>query len=310
MGCSSRERLVAKPSSFPSGEFRIRKRTPKKRRTRIICKEERRRILEMERGSVIKHGSHPLEVALVYPNTYEVGTSNLGFQYIYHLFNSFEEVRCERFYWDPGLLWSFNEQPVSLEGERSLVSFSLVAFSVSFEDDYSNIIRMLLAGGIEPETEKRGDGFPVLLAGGPCAFMNPEPLSTVIDLFALGDGEILIPTVVEKWLEVISGSCRGKNDFLEAMGSEDGFYVPRFLEVKCSDDGKIGSFSYMGKREPRVRRAWSDHGGDNGPRILSPHSHFAEMPLVEVGTGCGRGCRFLRGRVSFIVHLENVPWMR
>jgi radical SAM superfamily enzyme YgiQ (UPF0313 family) len=292
MDCSKGERFVASSSSFPSGEFRVRKHTPEKERTRSICKEERRRILEMERGSVIKRGSFPLEVALVYPNTYEVGTSNLGFQYIYHLFNSFEEVRCERFYWDPGLLWSFNEQPVSLEGERNLASFSLVAFSVSFEDDYSNIIRTLIAGGFQPEAEKRGDGFPVLLAGGPCAFMNPEPLATVIDLFALGDGEKLIPTVVERWLEVISGSDGGKNDFLEAMGGEEGFYVPRFLEVKCSDDGKVGSFSYLGKRGWRVKRVWSDRCGENSPRILSPQSHFAEMPLVEVGTGCGRGCRF------------------
>ena len=292
MGGRKREKVIVTPSSLSTGVRRARRRAPEAYDFRRAGREERKKILEAERGKVIKRGSYPLEVALVYPNTYELGMSNLGYQYIYHLFNSSEKVRCERFFWDPGFLWPSNEQPVSLEGGRRLTSFSLVAFSVSFENDYANIVGTLVASGIEPEADLRGEETPGFRAGGPCAFMRPEPLAPIVDLFALGGGEVLIPTIIEKWLEVIAGSSGSKLDFLEAMAGEEGFYVPRFLDMKCYPGGNVKSFRYMGEENRRVKGVWSELYGKNVPRLLSPYSHFAEMPLVEIGMGCSRGCRF------------------
>ncbi len=255
--------------------------------------EKRRRILAAETGNIVKEGAYPLEIALVYPNTYEVGTSNLGFQLIYHLLNCFEEVRCERVFLDPALSGSAEDQPVSLEGGRPLKDFSMIAFSTSFENDYANILRLLLAAGIAPESGMRGEDDPLVLVGGPCAFMNPEPIAPFVDLFALGDGESLVPILVRKWLDFVTDADRsGKDDYIEAMAGEDGFYAPGFLEISTGPRGEISSLHYSGGEDGRVKRVWSDRFGEGIPRLLSPASHFSNMPLVEIGSGCSRGCRF------------------
>jgi radical SAM superfamily enzyme YgiQ (UPF0313 family) len=255
--------------------------------------ERRRRILAAEKGNIVKEGAYPLEIALVYPNTYEVGTSNLGFQLIYHLLNSFEEVRCERVFLDPALSGSAEDLPVSLEGGRPLKDFSMIAFSISFENDYANIVRLLLAAGIAPESRMRGEDDPLVLVGGPCAFMNPEPIAPFVDLFALGDGEILVPVLVRKWLDVVTDADRsGKDDYIETMAGEDGFYAPGSLEISTGPGGEISSLHYSGGEDGRVKRVWSDRFGEGILRLLSPASHFSNMPLVEIGSGCSRGCRF------------------
>jgi len=256
------------------------------------CREERHRILSVESGTVLKDGSFPLEVALVYPNNYAVGGSSLGLQYVYHLFNSFEDVRCERVYWDHKLLEPATGQPISVEGGRKLSSFSMLAYTVSFEEDYDNMIRVLLAGGVSPERGQRLDDEPLIPVGGPCAFMNPEPLAPLVDLFAVGDGEQLIPMIIRKWREVVTDGGGRKSDYIDAIAGEDGFYAPQKMEVERHSGGEIKSFTYLGKKDTRIRKVWSDRYGNGLQRILSPLAHFATMPLVEVGAGCARGCRF------------------
>jgi radical SAM superfamily enzyme YgiQ (UPF0313 family) len=123
--------------------------------------------------------------------------------------------------------------------------------------------------------------------------MNPEPIAPFVDLFALGDGEILVPVLVRKWLDVVTDADRsGKDDYIEAMAGEDGFYAPGSLEISTGPGGEISSLHYSGGEDGRVKRVWSDRFGEGILRLLSPASHFSNMPLVEIGSGCSRGCRF------------------
>jgi radical SAM superfamily enzyme YgiQ (UPF0313 family) len=168
----------------------------------------------------------------------------------------------------------------------------MLAFSISFEDDYLNVVRNLSSSGIHPLSSERREDEPLVVAGGPCTFMNPEPVAPFIDLFALGDGEVLVPLLVKKWIEVYGGAFAGKSDYLEALSCEEGIYIPRFMDVAYRVSGEVRSFSYRGRGGHRIRPLRSyGHGGDM-PRLLSPYAHFSSMPLIEVGSGCSRGCRF------------------
>ena len=266
---------------------------PKRPRLSGPCRAERERILAVEKGSVFKSGrSYPLEVGLIYPNSYPVGTSNLGFQFVYHLFNLREEIRCERFYWDSGLIDPCTNRPVSLEGGRDLSSFSMIAASISFEEDYANLLRMLEAAGIHSESKERGEQEPLVLVGGPCAFMNPEPIAPFVDLFALGAGEALLPLLIEAWFDVMMRAGGKKSDLIDSLAEVDGFYAPEFLSVALHPDGRVRSLSYRGRADPSLKWVRAPGYEERIPRIVSPLAHFADMPLIEVGTGCSRGCRF------------------
>jgi radical SAM superfamily enzyme YgiQ (UPF0313 family) len=249
-------------------------------------------MLAAERGAVVKEGAFPLEVALLYPNRYEVGSTNLGFQLVYRLLNAAPEVRCERVFWDPALLDPSGGGPVSLESGRPLRSFPMLAVSLSFEDDYVHLLRALMAGGIVPEAEARGSGDPVVVVGGPCAFLNPEPIAPFVDLFALGNGERLVPRLVERWLELNPRSASRRERFVESMAGVEGFYAPRFLDVTWRASGEVDAIAYRGEPGGRVVKVGGGGYGEGVPRLLSPFAHFADMPLVEIGSGCTRGCRF------------------
>ncbi len=218
--------------------------------------------------------------------------SNLGFQQVYRLFNSYEGVRCERAFWDPALFGLPGSAPVSLESGRRLASFSILAFSVSFENDFINLVKTLISCGIKPLAEERGESDPIVLAGGPCSFLNPEPIAPFVDIFALGDGERLVELLVEKWLELPRRHGSPRKDFVEAVAGETGIYAPSLLEVDYHPGGEVRALTYRGNEEGLVKRVSSDGYGERLQPLLSPFSHFESMPLLEVGTGCSRGCRF------------------
>jgi radical SAM superfamily enzyme YgiQ (UPF0313 family) len=218
--------------------------------------------------------------------------SNLGFQQVYQLFNSYDEVLCERAFWDPAQFEFPGNVPISLESGRRLASFSILAFSISFENDFVNVVRTLISSGIRPLAEERSENDPLVLVGGPCSFMNPEPLAPFVDLFALGDGECVIRDIVENWLEQLPRKGGINKDFIEVMAGETGFYAPGFLEVEYYPGGEVKELIYRGNMDGLVKRARSDTYGEDLEPLLSPFSHFESMPLLEVGSGCSRGCRF------------------
>ena len=242
-------------------------------------------ILSREEGTIHKDWGGRLPVALVYPNTYYVGMSSLGLQTVYGLFNAHPDVVCERVFWAKG-----NDVPISLESQRPLVDFAVVAFSLSYELDYFHMVDLLRRAGIPLRTEERaGDGWPLLIAGGPAVTANPEPLALILDALAIGEGEVLVPGLVET---LRSTAGQGWRHQLEALHTLPGWYVPLL------HDGSSP-----------VRKQWV-RDLDAYPTtslVLTPDTEFGDMYLIEMSRGCIRGCRFCLAGFCYRPQRERSP---
>ena len=261
--------------------------------------QKARGVLEKERGTIHKPWGGKISICLIYPNHYYVGMSNLGFQTVYRHLNSADDVVCERaFLPDPEDLQEYHstQTPIfSLESQKPLSDFDILAFSVSFENDYINILTLLDLAHIPLESRLREQGFPLVMAGGVAVFLNPEPLSEFFDLFVLGEAE----EVIVEFLEVCRNALAekrttGKEDLLRKLAGIEGIYVPVFYHVAYREDGKIESMEPESGLPRRVRRRWVKEL-DRFPSqstLFTPDTEFKEMALVEVNRGCPRGCRF------------------
>src|SRR6266478_6774185 len=160
-------------------------------------RERARLTLAKEVGYVTKpHGSR-LRIALAFPNTYWVGMSNLGFQTVYRLFNDQDDIVCERFFLPPkqelAELSAANAPLLTLESQTPVGEFDVVAFSVSFEWDYVNVLTLLRLAGVPRYAAERNPRHPLIVVGGAVTFVNPEPLALFADVIAAGEGEVLVP---------------------------------------------------------------------------------------------------------------------
>jgi radical SAM superfamily enzyme YgiQ (UPF0313 family) len=224
-----------------------------------------------------------VEAVLGFPNRYAVGMSNLGFQTVFSLMRDLEGVRCERtFLWESG-------GSGTLESGRPLRQFSLAAFSVPFELDYTNLLEILQRAQIPLLASLRGEDEPIVAMGGPCAFLNPEPMAPFVDLFVIGEAEGILPDVLKVIKE--DGSKRQK---LESCARIPGVYVPRLYEFSYRSDGSIRAFQPLPPAPRRVVRQWTPDLDSFATvsDISTPLSHFKDMTLVEVQRGCAYRCRF------------------
>ncbi len=256
--------------------------------------EKYRRILAGEEGSVVKGWGGKLTVCLVYPNHYRTGMSNLGFQAVYALLNDCQDVVCERaFLPEPTDLAEYaasNTRLLSLETQRPLADFDLIAFSVSFETDYLHIPQLLALANIPPLASERSSAFPLVIAGGAALFLNPEPVAEFIDLICLGEGEVLIP----KLLDLLRTSSDGERSaFLRTAATCPGMYVPSFYTVSYDGDAVTAIRPAEGL-SPCVQRQWAAEldTAQTGSQLFTPETEFGDMYLVELSRGCPRGCRF------------------
>ncbi len=160
-------------------------------------------LLAREKGTIYKDHGGKIRICLIYPNTYHVGMSNLGFRILYSLFNMRDDVVCERAFLPEISEMDEYEQSgtkiFTMESRRALNLFDIVAFSVSFENDYPNILKILQLSGTPLYSAERDARFPLILMGGPCAFMNPEPLSPFIDIIMVGEAECLIDNFINSF---------------------------------------------------------------------------------------------------------------
>ncbi len=259
-------------------------------------------ILEKERGTVQKPWGGRISICLLYPNSYHVGMSNLGFQTVYQRFNSEDDVVCERAFLpdseDLQDYWRTKTPLISLESQRPLSDFDLLAFSVSFENDFLNILTLLDLARIPLERCLRREKDPLVMAGGVAVFLNPEPLSEFFDLFVLGEAE----EVIGEFLEVYRHSRRGKEDLLRRLTRIEGIYVPEFYHVTYAGDGRIKEVDPEPGMPPKIKRRWISKI-DRFPTqssLFTRDTEFKEMALVEVNRGCPRGCRFCAA--CFVYH--------
>jgi len=234
--------------------------------------EKARRHLSREQGTVIKDWGGRVPFALVYPNAYYLGMSNLGIHALYKLLNSHDKVVAERAFWEEGDRDN-QSPPVSLESQRPLSDFAIIAFSISYELDYFNIARILKASGIPLYAADRDERHPLVIAGGPCVMANPMPISPFFDCLCIGEAEPIVPLV----LPVISEGIGGKrSDLLKSLASLPGVYVPQH---------------HSGKP---VARQWAKNLDDFpvSSAVLTPDTELGNLYLIEVERGCNWGCRF------------------
>jgi radical SAM superfamily enzyme YgiQ (UPF0313 family) len=231
--------------------------------------------LSREEGSIIKDWGGRLPVALIYPNSYYLGMSNLGIHAIYRLLNSHPHVVCERVFWEKD-----NKAPSSIESQRPLTDFSILAFSVSYELDYFNIVSILKKSGIPLYSAARDGRHPLVIAGGPCITANPMPLSPFFDCLCIGEAEPLLPAMLTVLFEGISGE---RDELLRALASLPGIYVPASRA-----------------KTPAVRQ-WAENLDDfaTSSVIVTPDTELGDLYLIEIERGCPRGCRFCLVNTAF-----------
>ncbi|MBP1708807.1 MAG: Fe-S oxidoreductase [Deltaproteobacteria bacterium] len=256
-------------------------------------------VLAKERGTIHKPWGGKISICLVYPNHYSVGMSNLGFQTVYRLLNEAEDVVCERaFLPDPEDLqeYSSTQTPLlSLESQKPLRDFDILAFSISFENDYVHILTLLDLARIPLGSRLRERGFPLVIGGGVAVFLNPEPLGEFFDCFVLGEAEEVIVEFLDVCRKALAEKGPAdKETLLRVLACIEGIYVPGFYDVSYREDGKIESVKPEPGVPQRVRRRWVKELDRFPSRsaLFTPDTEFNEMALVEVNRGCPRGCRF------------------
>ncbi|MBM9536022.1 radical SAM protein [Desulfobulbus alkaliphilus] len=246
--------------------------------------------LAAETGTVRKRWKGRVPVALLYPNTYALAVSNLGFQLVYSLLNLMDGLVCERFVY-PDQRRSLR----SLESSRPMTDFPLVFGSISFEHDYPRLAAMLAAGGIEPFAESRpkciAPGSPLVVLGGVGVFINPEPLAAFADLMVLGEAEPVLSPLIEA---LLNWNTTPRQELLrQVVTSLPGCYAPIFYAFSYAGNGSVQSIQAAPGIPERVRRVYTA-GVEQRAAHSSLHSPEAELDMfmVELGRGCGRGCRF------------------
>ena len=259
-------------------------------------REEARRLLALEVGYIRKPLGDRLRVALAFPNTYYVGMSSLGLQTVYQLFNSEPTVVCERVFLPPRQALQAqlaSRTPlVTLESQTAVSEFDLLAFSISFEWDYTNVLTLMRLAGIPMYAHERSPRHPLVVFGGAVTFLNPEPLAPFADVIAAGEGEVLVPRLVE-----VVASAGDRRDVLHRLARERGFYIPEFYETHYAANGTIE------RREPLprtaapaiVQKAAVKTTTDLDPpctRIFTPQTEFGSRFLIEIVRGCAKLCRF------------------
>jgi len=241
-----------------------------------------------EIGTIRKGWHQRVRVALVYPNTYQLGMSNLGFQAVYQLLNRIDHVVCERAFAPSDR--HGGGPVVTVESARPLRDFDVIAFSVSFENDYPNILALLDQAGLPLRSADRGTPLPLVIAGGVACFLNPEPLAPFVDCILVGEAEAVLAQVFDL--------LRPGEDFRSVLGplaqNLPGVYVPAFYQPVYDRAGHLSAFEPLPGIPSKIERVYASDlsGFGTCSGIVTPHTTFARTFLVEVARGCPHGCRF------------------
>ncbi|UCG54204.1 MAG: radical SAM protein [Dehalococcoidia bacterium] len=229
------------------------------------AKVNRSSLLSNEQGTIIKDWGGRLPIALVYPNSYYIGMSNLGIHAIYKYLNSYNDVVCERTFQDFKFILSF-------ESKKPLIDFAVVAFSISYELDYFNVVDILKKSNIPLYSSERDDHHPLVVAGGACITANPMPLAPFFDCLCIGEAELILPEL----LAVLSHGIDRREIMLRELAKLPGIYVPYY------------------HKDTIITRQWAPNLDDFvvSSSVITTETELGNLYLIEVGRGCNWSCRF------------------
>ncbi|WP_251422660.1 radical SAM protein [Veillonella agrestimuris] len=256
---------------------------------------------EDSRVTINPHSSQ--RVAMVYPNTYFVGMSNLGLHIIYEEINLRPDSVCERIFLPEKKeldAYDKTKMPLmSVETQRPMHQFDVVAFDVTFEMDYFNIPLMLRHGRVPVMSADRTEFDPIVIAGGPCTTFNPEPFADFIDACVIGEGEGLVTRLLDRIRE---GRNNGESraDIIASLASIEGIYVPT-LYTPIYEDNRFIGYTLAEKAPKTIKRHFEPLTSGGETVIATDFTEFGAMYIIEVARGCGRHCRFCMAGYCFRV---------
>ena len=248
-----------------------------------------------------------------FPDTYEIGMSNLGMKILMGCVNRLDGVWCEKSFapWVDmeALMRETGTKLFSLETGDPLDKFDIVAFTLQYELCYTNMVNMLSLAEIPLYSEDRGEEHPLIIAGGPCSY-NPEPVADFVDVFSIGEGEEAIPELVELYRKCKKEGKTKKEFLYLAATTLEGFYVPSLYDVEYNEDGTIRSFTpAQGVPAKIQKRIIKDLDKvyyptkSEIPYIETVHDRI----VMEIFRGCIRGCRFCQAGMVYRPYREKTP---
>ena len=265
----------------------------------LMSVEKPERYIGHEVNSVVKN-KEQIEVrfAMCFPDVYEIGMSHLGIQILYDMFNSWEDVWCERVYspWlDLDKIMRAGNIPLfALESQDPIKEFDFLGITIQYEMCYTNILQVLDLAQIPLNSIDRGNDCPIVLGGGPCTY-NPEPISDFFDIFYIGEGETQYRNLLDIY-KACKASGFDRKEFLRKAAKVPGMYVPQFYEVDYNEDGTIRSFrpTEEGIPDKIIKEIQMDLTDTYYP--MKPVVPFIKVTqdrvVLEIQRGCIRGCRF------------------
>ena len=268
-----------------------------------------------EYGQIIKDKEKiKARFAFCFPDSYEIGMSNLGMRILYGVLNQSDDVWCERVFapWQD-MTAKLREKNILLTAHESgdnVRDFDFLGFTLQYEMCYTNILNVLELSGIPLLASERGEDFPIVIGGGPCA-VNPEPIADFFDLFNIGEGEEMLPEIVDLYIKMKEAGASKREFLLEAARTISGVYVPSLYDVEYNEDGTVKSYKPNAEGVPASVKKRIVENLDTmyfPEAVVMPYLETVQdRIMLEVFRGCIRGCRFCQAGMIYRPVREKSP---